>query len=192
MIKRLLSCSLVLFAQLTLRAGIYQQSPGHIGGFLSDQSLTVADDFVLGRDTKVRAITWWGEDDSDPSANFKVRLFSDNEGQLGVLLAELDSTKISKRATGGFLTGRLYPEVQFTILFSQAFLAKAGVRYWLSVENVSPNQWMWEASGSQQNLGVQRTTDAINGPWTPVDFNTAFLIGAAPLRTRIGHVPVPR
>jgi hypothetical protein len=189
MFKGLLSCSLVLFAQLTLRAGNYQQQPGHIGGFLSDQSLTVADDFVLGRDTKVRAITWWGEDDPNPSANFKVRIFSDNGGQPGDLLAELDTTKILKQSTGGFLRAGLYPEFQFTLLLSQPFLAEAGVRYWFSVENLSPNQWMWEASDSQRNVGVQRTSDAINGPWAPFDFNTAFVIGSVPVQRRVTRHP---
>lgn len=190
MTKLLLSCLLVLFANLTLRAADYLQLPGHFGGFGSDEGLAVADEFVLSRDTKVRQITWWGENVPNPaSKHFKIRLFSDNGGQPGRLLLEITKPSILKQQTGDFLIRErrheenLYPEYQYTLVLTRPFTAKAGVKYWLSVVSESVDGWTWEMSGTQGNLGVQRSifTDSINGPWTPYYDNTAFVIGRMPL-----------
>ena len=178
-----------MLTHLTLRAAGYSQMPAHAGGFLSQEDFAVADDFVLSRDTKVRQITWWGEGVADSaSKQFKIRLFSDDQGQPGVLLLEIAHPSILKRKTGDFLIREgheeesLYPEFQYTAVFSHAFLAKAGVKYWVSVVNETANQWTWEVSGSQENLGVQRSifADPVYGPWTLYDYNypnTAFVIG---------------
>jgi hypothetical protein len=186
--KLLLGFSLAMCVHLSLRAGDYEQLPGHFGGFGSDESFAVADEFVLPRNTKVSLITWWGEDVPNPSKHFKIRLFSDNEGQPGVLLAEFSRPHIIKRKTGDFLIRgghrepNLYPEYQFTLILPRPFYAKARVKYWLSVLSESVDEWTWEVSGSQENLGVQRSvfTDSVSGPWTPADNNTAFVLGRVP------------
>jgi len=184
--KSLLGCALLILANLTLRAADYSQDPGHFGGFTSSESLAVADQFVLSQDTTISVISWWGGDISNPTKNLKVRLFSDNEGQPGTLLFESGNDSILKLKTGDFVnrgTGRhdpnLYPEFQYTLVLREPFVAAAGVTYWVSIVSESGKQWLWEASGSQENLGVQRSlfNDAINGPWTPTDYNTAFAIG---------------
>jgi hypothetical protein len=184
--KSLLGCSLLILASLTSRAGDYAQMPGHFGGFGSEEVFAVADEFVLSRDTAVRQINWWGENMPNPGKNFKVRLFADNDGQPWTLLSESFRGTILKRSTGGFLRPsrgprdpNLYPEYQFTLVLRRPFMAKAGVKYWLSIVSEIGDQWTWEVSGSQENLGVQRAiyTDPVNGPWTPYYDNTAFVIG---------------
>ncbi|HWC59518.1 MAG TPA: hypothetical protein VHC44_07465 [Verrucomicrobiae bacterium] len=199
MMKSLLGCSLLFLAILTVRAGDYSQMPGHFGAFGSEENLAVADEFVLSQDTKIRQINWWGDNMPKPAKNFKIRLFSDNEGQPGTLLLETDRASILKRKTGDFLIrgeGRddpdLYPEFQYTLVLRHPFAAKAGVKYWLSVLSEIGDQWTWEMSGSEQNPGVQRSLygDPINGPWTPFDYNTAFVIGPVP-KQRLGK-PIRR
>lgn len=156
---------------------------------MSEGNLTVADEFVLSQDANVKEINWWGENMSSPSKNFIIRVFADNEGQPGTLLLEATHASILKRKTGDFLIrkeGRgdhnLYPEYQYTLVLPHPFTLEAGVKYWLSVLSESTSQWTWEMSQSEENTGVQRSlfADPVNGPWTPFDYNAAFVIGPVP------------
>jgi hypothetical protein len=193
--KSLYGCALLILANLTLRAADYTQEPGHFGGFDSFETFAVADEFVLSQDTTISLINWWGNSISNPPQNLKIRLFSDNEGQPGTLLFESSNESILKARTGNFVNRaqgphdrNLYPEYQYTLILRQPFQAQAGVKYWLSVVGDSGSQWLWEASGSQENLGVQRSifADPIYGPWTPYYDNTAFAIGPV-LKQRSGR-----
>jgi hypothetical protein len=66
-------------------------------------------------------------------------------------------------------------------LLPEPFAAEANVRYWLSILNVpDADTWVWEGSGSLENLGVQRTiVDPVSGPWEPYFDNTAFRLHRA-------------
>jgi hypothetical protein len=190
MTKLLLGCVLFILGSSVLQAAEYAQGPGHFGGFGSDDSFAVADEFVFPQETPVKVVMWWGENVPEPaSEHFKIRLFADDHGQPGLLLVEIDNGRILKKKTGDYLirAGReqpnLYPEFEYSLVFTEQFIARARVKYWLSIVSVSADGWTWEASGSQKNLGVQRSvfTDPIYGPWTPYYDNTAFAVGSNPL-----------
>jgi len=169
---------------------VYEQSPGHFGGFSSDgQFITVADDFQLSQRMLIHSITWWGGYLSSylpnpADDNFTIRLFSDDGGKPGALIQTFDAgNNASRIATGNFVNppdpfvgfeGR--PEFQYSFTLSTDFPAEGNTRYWLSIVNVpSSDSWVWEVSGSQINLGVQRSfSDPVFGPWAPYFDNTAF------------------
>jgi len=169
---------------------VYEQSPGHFGGFSSDgQGLTVADDFLLGRQMPIHSIMWWGGYGSTDLSvladdNFTIRLLSDDGGKPGALIqAFAVGNNASRTATGNFVNppdpvvgfeGRA--EFQYSFTLPADFPAEGNTRYWLSIVNVpSSDIWVWEVSGSQINLGVQRSFgDPVLGPWDPFFDNTAF------------------
>jgi len=180
MCKLSLSLAAILIAFTCSAAPLYQQLPGHSGGFVWDATLTVADDFVLGQTTLIGGFNWWGGVyGPPPQDDFTFRLYSDNGGQPGSVLADLALGAVSKFATGDFVNApNLYPEYEYSFTFSTPVLAQAGVRYWVSIVNSPINFWLWEASASPLNPGVQRSYDS--GPWQPYDYNTAFELVPVP------------
>jgi hypothetical protein len=157
-------------------AADYEQLPGNFGGFSSDGSvLTVADDFRFEQDTLVGGVIWWGGYFNPPPGpdNFTVSLFSDSGGHPGSVLAQFPFGAVPARATGRFVNAPdFYPEFQYSASFPTSFLAQAGVKYWISIVNPPRDIWLWEASGSTLNPGVQRR---FNGDfWQPYLDNTAF------------------
>ena len=185
-----------MFFSITAQADtvVYEQSPGHFGGFGSDgQVITVADEFQLDQAASIRNITWWGGygntvDFPPPVADhFTIRLFTDNGGKPGVLLETFKmANNVNRVATGDFVNppdsslgflGRA--EFKYSFNLPRPFPAEANTRYWLSIINVPVSDiWVWEVSGSLINLGVQRSfMDPVFGPWEPYFDNTAFQLG---------------
>ncbi len=169
----LLGC-ICLAAFTTSAVPLYQQLPGHFGGFDSDATLTVADDFQLQQPALIGGLIWWGGNyGSVPQDDFTVRLYSDSGGQPGLLLAEFALGAVSKIATGDYVNPpSLYPEFEYSATLTTPFSAQAGVKYWVSIVNSPVNFWLWEASDSLLNPGVQRSYNG--GPWQPYGYNTAF------------------
>jgi hypothetical protein len=177
----------------------YEQSPGHRAGFTSDgQVYTVADAFQLDQSAFIRNITWWGNYAHDKSFpppvadDFTIRLFADQDGEPGVLLGDfLEGNNVNRVATGDFVLP--YPpgttEFKYSFDLPGSFLAKANTRYWVSIINVPvADAWVWEASRSLINLGVQRNFrgSPVFGPWEPYfdvfANNTAFQVEIDPVR----------
>jgi len=160
----------------------YQQLPGQFGGFTSDGSvLTVADNFELGQDTVIGGLIWWGGNGNSPSGpdNFTVCLYSDNGGQPETLLEQCAFGAVNAVATGQFVNPPdLYPEFEYSANLPTPFTAQAGVMYWLSVVNSSAGGWLWEASASPLNLGVERSLNG--GSWQPYYDNTSFALVTVP------------
>lgn len=173
----------------------YEQSPGHFGGFGSDgKIITVADDFQLSQRTLIHGITWWGgylstQLSTPTDDNFTIRLFSDNGTTPGALIQTFNvGNNAARTPTGNFVNppdptsgfpGRA--EFLYSVTLPIDFAAEANTRYWLSIVNVpSSDSWLWEVSGSQINLGVQRSfSDPVFGPWAPYYDNTAFRLRTA-------------
>jgi hypothetical protein len=171
-------------------AGIiaYEQPPGHFGGVGSDGPLfTVADEFQLDQSTLIKNITWWGgyyaTSVPGPGDNFTIQLFADSDGQPGTLIQafNIPSYALMRTATGDLATppdpeGGFAGTTEFKYSFNlpTPFWAEANTRYWLSIINVPGfGEWLWEASDSLTNLGIQRSF--LSGPWeiNPYD-NVAF------------------
>lgn len=177
--------SLTLLASLlvvTSGAVDYQQLPGHFGGFGSDDGIiVVADDFQFGQETLLGGLNWWGGYFNPPPGpdNFTVRLFSDSGGHPGTLLNQFAFGTVAKVATGQFVNAPgLYPEFKYSASFATPFLAEAGVTYWVSIVNPPRDIWLWEASASSLNPGVQRSFQG--GAWEPYFDNTAFQLVVVP------------
>jgi len=170
-------------AILSSAAADYRQSPGHFGGFDSDNTIAVADEFVFDQDTAIKAVSWWGghTDDASVPDDFAVRIFADNGGQPGALLADLPVAGIQQHRTGNYVNGEsprrfgMYREYHYRLTLTAPLALKGGAKYWLSIVNRSET-WLWEASNSPLYWGVQRAlgTDPIYGPWVPYLDNTAF------------------
>ena len=170
-------------------AAVYQQLPGHFGGLGSDSISVSADDFQFAQATPIGSIAWWGGSYTpspmdDPDA-FSVRLFSDSNGQPGMLLSDFMIGSISKMPTGDFLDyyssdqpDDEYPEYRYTVSLQQTFVMQSGVRYWLSIANPPANMWLWEASASDLNPGSMRSF--YEGSWQADEYNVAFELEAAP------------
>lgn len=177
---------LMLFPVTVAASGpvIYEQSPGHFGGFLSDAAtIIVADEFQFDKPTQVLNITWWGGYGSEGALpltdSFKIALFADGGGHPGTLLQVFAVGNNAMRTpTGDWVnppapefSGR--PEYQYYYDFPTPFFAAGGTRYWLAIVNEpSSDSWAWEVSGSLRYLGVQRSYEG--GPWAPYYDNTAF------------------
>lgn len=67
---------------------------------------------------------------------------------------------------------------KYSAALATPFRAEAGVTYWISIVNSPRDHWLWEASGSTANLGVQRSFAA--EPWQSCFDNAAFEMLAVP------------
>ena len=170
---------------------VYSQSPSRNGGANSDGIVTsVADDFQLSADTTVTRIRWWGGYFNPPPVPdaFSVRLFADQGGQPGALISTLDLAAINKTRTG-FSIGSV-PEFEYVAGIRNPFVARAGVRYWLSIVTPPNSVWGWEASRDHNLAGGSRSfTNPVTGPWQPYDIDSAFQLesnlgGLANISTR--------
>jgi hypothetical protein len=174
-------------------AVVYEQAPGHFGGFDSQfsnavpdsQRIVVADEFQFSQPTFVNTITWWGTPRTFSADTFTIRLYADSNGQPGALLRSFEAvSNFSEISTGDFVRppepDRGFDgivEVQYSFNLPTAFSAEANTRYWLSIFTVpafDEEAWGWEVSGSLTNLGVQRSTQSSSGPWEAFLDNTAF------------------
>jgi hypothetical protein len=160
---------------------VYQQLPGHFGGYDSDSNIAVADNFELGQSMVIGGLTWWGGVyNPSPTPNyFTVRLYSDSGSKPGSLIDQFDLRQIGKTATGQYVNAPgLYPEYEYTASLPAPFQVQPGVTYWLSIVYSPANVWVWEASGSSVNDGVERSFGG--GAWQPYYGNAAFQIVAIP------------
>ena len=181
--KRLFSIIVAVLAGASIAAE-YEQLPGHFGGFTSvGPAVTVADDFQFTEDMLVDRIVWWGGHFDPPATepdNFTLRIFADDNGQPGTLLITIAAGAVDAVPTGQYVNPAIRPEFQYSVALSAPFLAQGGQRYWISIVNpASDFNWLWEASSSAMNPGVQRSYgDPITGPWAPYTPNTAFALDA--------------
>ena len=186
----------LLFSPTAARAAesiVYEQAPGHFGGFDSQfsdavpdsQRIVVADEFQLDQPTLITTVTWWGSPRTFSADTFTIRLYADNGGQPGAILQSFDAPdNIVETGTGDFVNPpdpdhdfEGIPEVQYSFDLPTAFLAEANTVYWFSVFTVpafDEESWLWEVSASPLHLGVQRSVQSNSGPWEPFLDNTAF------------------
>lgn len=195
MIMLMTLSGLMFFPRAASAAGtiVYEQVPGHFGGFDSQfsdavpdsQRIVVADEFQLDQPTLITTITWWGSPRTFSADTFTLRLYADNGGQPGAILQSFEAVNnMSETSTGDFVNPpdpehdfEGVPEVQFSFDLPTAFLADANTRYWFSVFTVpafDEVSWLWEASSSPLTTGVQRSFQSSSGPWEPFRDNTAF------------------
>jgi hypothetical protein len=188
-----LAAMLCLTAAAAFQTSVFEQAPWHLGGYSSDgTAITVADEFQFVDATPIGRITWWGGYpglQSPPVDNFTIRIFADNAGQPGAVLETFAvGSGASVAATGDYVNPPEpefefpgIPEFEYSFTLPETFDAAAGARYWLSILNVpDADTWLWEGSGSLENLGVQRTIfDPVSGPWEPFFDNTAFRLELA-------------
>jgi hypothetical protein len=173
--------ALVLCARISSSAADYLQKPGHFGGFGSDGGvITVADDFQFPQNTLLGSLNWWGGYFNPPPGpdNFTIRLYTDIGGQPGWRVSGFTLGSITKQPTANFVNPGLYPEFRYSANLLSPFEAQAGVRYWLSIVNPPRDIWLWEASASALNPGVQRSFDGVT--WQPYFDNTAFELVGVP------------
>ena len=169
---------------------VYEQSPGHFGGFLSDgQIFTVADEFQIDEAAVISSVTWWGGYTSmllPETDNFAISFYTDDGGKPGELIQTFDVSNDAARTATGDYVNPPDPEVGFEggLEYRYSFdlpvqiPVDADTRYWLSIVNMpSSDSWVWEVSSSLVNLGVQRSFE--NGPWEPYYDNTAFQLQTA-------------
>ena len=187
------SCTVYLLLQSPLVQAqnyVYEQLPGQFGGFSSDGIvLTVADNFELDQNALISGLVWWGGYFNPPpgSDNFTISLYSDNGGQPGTVLEQYDLGVVNAVATGLFVNPPdLYPEFEYSANLPTPFLAQAGVTYWLSIVNPPADVWLWEASASPLDPGVERSFNG--GAWQPFDYNTSFALEAVPEPPALGLV----
>ena len=157
-----------------------QPAAGPFGGFSSNGlTLTVADDFQLANSASVQRIVWWGSYPSihlptPTTDNFTLRLFADQQGRPGALLATFAAgNDVQRVGTTPFFI--------YTFDLPAAFQAQGGARYWLSIANVpSSDSWSWHASSldetfCNQNFCLMRSfTDPVLGPWEGYYNNLTF------------------
>jgi hypothetical protein len=170
---------------------VYSQDPGRFGGASSDGGrITVADDFQLTQDTAITRVRWWGGYFNQPPVpdTFTLRLFSDAGGHPGPLIMTLETPGVRATRTG-FFSGN-EAEVEYTADLRTPFVARAGIKYWLSIVNPPDQVWLWEASHDSKNAGCFRSfNDPVFGPWQALEDNRAFQLessegGLANLSTR--------
>jgi hypothetical protein len=160
----------------------FVQLPGHFGGFDSDASIRVAEDFQFAQNSSVGNLTWWGGNygPSASSDSFTVQLYADVGGQPGGLLSGFAVGNITATPTGGYVNDPdLYPEFRYSATLQTPFLAQAGTTYWLSITYSPTGTWLWEASSSTDiNSGVQRSYNG--GAWEPYYDRTAMQLVVVP------------
>ena len=184
---RFLVALLVLPVTATAQPVLFEQLPGHFGGFTSDgRTITVADDFQLTTPALLQRITWWGGYSGfmpTPSDDFTVRVFSDAGGAPGALLQAFTPGNVQRVFTGEFVSPPRSDEFEYTFDLPADVPLEANKTYWLSVINVpSADIWQWEAShcGSSGPDCVQRSfDDPVTGPWTGFFDNPSFRLAGA-------------
>lgn len=160
---------------------VYEQLPGHFGGYDSDSAIVVADDFELRQPALIGGLVWWGGDynPSPGQDDFTVGLYTDSGGKPGLLINQFAFGRVGKVATGQYVNAPgLYPEYEYTASLSMPLVAQAGAKYWVSIVNSPSNFWLWEASASSLNVGVQRSFQG--AAFQPYNGNTAFEIVTVP------------
>ena len=185
----LMICGLILSNTVRATSIVYEQLPGHYGGYMSGQYgdyppdpllFTVADDFQLSQLAEIVGIKWWGgygsPNQSTPTDNFIIMLFDDNAGEPGNLLYHFNVGLAPVReATGNWVNPFIRPEFEYFYNLPTSFMASANTRYWLSIVNIpSADLWLWEVSSPGT---VQRSFNTpVNGPWVwePYLDNMAF------------------
>lgn len=203
----LMVCGLILSNAGWATSIVYEQLPGHSGGYMSGQYgdyppdtllCTVADDFQLSQPAEIVGIKWWGGYGSPyqptPIDNFIIMLFDDNAGEPGNLLQYFNVGAAVRNATGDWVNHpdpfsgfEGAPEFEYFFNLPTSFVASANTRYWLSIVNIpSADSWGWEASSPGI---VQRSfNNPVNGPWGPWEpylDNMAFQLNAIPSYTAV-------
>jgi hypothetical protein len=154
----------------------FSQTPGRFGGALDDGArISVSDDFELIQDTAITRVRWWGGHSGPPPVadSFTLRIFADDGGHPGGLIQTLDVRAVDKIRTG--MNSGNQPEFEYLASLRRPFMARGGVRYWLSVVNPPGSVWLWEASHDHNLPGCYRSfSDPVAGPWEPDDLDFAF------------------
>src|SRR5262245_40047371 len=115
----------VLLALRATAGPVYEQLPGHFGGYDSEieEGIFVADEFQLNQPVAIGQGVWWGS----KKRAFTVRIFADNDGQPGTLLRQITTANAQRNSTGRFINPpRLYPEYRYVLLVTPSFNAQAG------------------------------------------------------------------
>lgn len=139
----------------------------------------VADDFVLGANTVVNEVVWWGQHapPSSKSDDFIVSFYEEKDGFPAKRILE----------SRGKLTSAVHASIpvltEYRIVLSCPLEAKAGTRYWLSVFNAgSGAAWRWNNS----RVGNNHSASAIPPSETEWKGSTGE---ATDLGFRLGNVP---
>lgn len=128
-------------ASLTTAAVVYEQLPGAWGAFNINWH-EHADDFILDQTTNISGISWWGTDNYGP---YLVTIYKHGtDGKPGDVLTSYTG------ALSGVADSDNDNRLKFTAPIM--FTAKAGVKYWLSVQDENADWNGWYPSGSPEVL----------------------------------------
>jgi len=141
-----------------------------------DQTLTVADDFILNEDAVITdfhfVLDTFFESTGDFTGTIEYLIFSDNGGEPGNILAsgiltDLDFDQINDR----FATVWYFLDVPFE--------AEGGVTYWFGLHTDFPNYAWSTTDAGQGSQGCQTFDDPPTGGWF-CSFNLWFQITGHP------------
>lgn len=159
----------------------FVQPPGHFGGFGSDATFRVAEDFQFAQTSSIGKLIWWGGNygPTTSSDTFTVQLYANVGGQPGGLLSGFNVGNISATPTGNYVNPGLYPESRYSADLLTPFVAQAGTTYWLSITYSPTGTWLWEdSSRADIGAGVQRSYKG--GAWEPYYDRTAMQLVVVP------------
>jgi hypothetical protein len=169
-------------AATNLTRADFVQLPGHFGGFDSDATMAVAENFQFSQTSSIGKLIWWGGNYGPTSSSdtFTVQLYADVGGQPGGLLSGFVVGNISATATGGYVNDPdPHPEYRYSADLLTPFVAQAGTTYWLSITYSPTSTWLWEASTPADiGAGVQRRFNG--GSWEPYYDRTAMQLVVVP------------
>jgi hypothetical protein len=169
------------FTLVTAKAD-FVQLPVHLGGYGSEPTWKVAEDFQFAQTSSVGKLIWWGGVYNPPPQQdtFTVQLYANVGGQPGGLLSGFEVGPITKVATGNFVNApNLYPEYRYSADLLTPFVAQAGTTYWLSIIYSPSGIWLWEASTSADvRVGHQRSING--GAWEPDSARMAMQLVVVP------------
>jgi hypothetical protein len=161
----------------------FVQLPGHFGGYGSDATIKVAEDFQFAQTSSIGKLIWWGGYFNPPPGpdSFTLQLYADAAGRPGQLLSGFDIGPITKTATGNLLRPDRpdIPEYRYSADLLSPFVTQAGAAYWLSIIYSPDNIWLWECSQRTDiNSGVQES--AYGRPWQSAADTTAMQLVVVP------------
>jgi hypothetical protein len=185
----------------------YEQRPTRGLSWGNSRITAVADDFVFEERTEVVRIRWWGTyaqagSSSDlPQDQFTIHIYSDSRGVPDKLLARIRVPDARRELTGEFADGWLSYEYEYSYELPRPFVAGAGRRYWIRIQNepvsaersslpaLGANPWSWVFGDPSRNFGVTAalikrrpagtlpSASPLTGPWERIESgNAAFAL----------------
>lgn len=155
-----------------------------------------AESFSYPTTIELQGVRWYGAYSAftggDCSAQaqddqFIVKIYDDDSGMPGNLLATYDDTTYLKRSATGELRApqpllEPLPEYRYELLFDTPFVAAAGQTYWVEVHNAhvlsggDPCLWFWSSSDGGDGSSLFDAYNDGYGPEDVVDFDLTLCL----------------